>query len=142
MILIRKFWDLYYKLFPNEYKKKLQREEEKKRAKERQENAELLLEHQELIKKREEMILELQNDAHKLTCFSGLIFEVITGDGFKKRLDGTSAKSMIESFDVDKINNYEKIKEKTIECEKLFFRIFTIKQKLKLYGLAHGLEEE
>ena len=142
MILIEKLWAWYYKIFPKELKRKQEREEQERKARERQEKADLLLEFQELMKRKDELTRELEWDCEGLDKFTSMVYALISSNPFEKRMKNETAASIIESFSLEKIDDHEAVKQKAIECEKLFFRIFTVRQKLKLYGIDRGLEDD
>lgn len=140
--IIDKIWDTYYKFFPEELEKKLERERQEKIAKERKEKAGLLLEYEEVLKKRKELAEDLRWEAQQLEEFSKVIYESLNGNPFEKRRKKKSALKIMESFDAKQLSNYEAVKQKAIECERLAFRIYTLRQKLKLFGIDRGIKEQ
>jgi hypothetical protein len=141
-VLTKKYFEnIYYWIFPEEYKKKLALESQKREQEERQEKADLLLQYEELQADAEKRIKELRWDSDLLYEFYRKIGQVIETKSFERRFKGESAKSIIESFDVNRLGKYDEIKRRAIDCENTLIRIFVVKQKLKLLGIDRGVKE-
>jgi len=111
-----------------------------KRWNERRIKTSLLWEYEELLKRKAELRKSLEDDASHLEELINLISELL-GSGFEKRFEGKSAESLASSFDVSKLSKYEDIKKKALEYEKVVFRCFVVRQKLKLYDIDGRLRE-
>ena len=108
-----------------------------KRWNERRIKTSLLWEYEELLKRKAELRKSLEDDASHLEELINLISELLDS-GFEQRFEGKSAESLVNSFDVSK---YEDIKKKALEYEKVVFRCFVVRQKLKLYDIDGRLRE-
>jgi hypothetical protein len=100
----------------------------------------LLWEYEELLKRKAELRKSLEDDSHNLKDLVGIIAELL-GSGFEQRFEGKSAESLVSSFDVSKLGRYDEIKKKALEYEKVVFRCFVVRQKLKLYDIDGRLRE-
>jgi DNA polymerase III delta prime subunit len=123
------FEDIYYWVLPGEYKKKLAWEAEKQREEVRKEKAELLLEYEENLAKAEKLVKALRWDSEHLSDFSRTIRDVIDPKAMERRFSGTSARSIIESFNVERLSKYDEIKQRAIECENTLIRISRLSQR-------------
>lgn len=120
---------VYYKLNPGAL-----------RAKERKEKAELLISYEELSKKRDDLSAILGTQSEFLQEFAEKI-DLLDDDAFRRRREGNSAESVIESFDIKSLKDYTDIKAHAIEYDHTLFKLFVICQKLKLYGIDRGVTE-
>ena len=111
-----------------------------KRWNERRIKTSLLWEYEELLKRKAELRKSLEDDASHLEELAELISKLL-GSGFEQRFEGKSAESLASSFDVSKLSKYEEIKKKALEYEKVVFRCFVVRQKLKLYDIDGRLRE-
>jgi len=111
-----------------------------KRWNERRIKTSLLWEYEELLKRKAELRKSLEDDASHLEELINLISELL-GSGFEQRFEGKSAESLVSSFDVSKLSKYEDIRKKALEYEKVVFRCFVVRQKLKLYDIDGRLRE-
>ena len=111
-----------------------------KRWNERRIKTSLLWEYEELLKRKAELRKSLEDDASHLEEFINLIAELL-GNGFEQRFEGKSTESLVSSFDVTKLSKYEDIRKKALEYEKVVFRCFVVRQKLKLYDIDGRLRE-
>jgi hypothetical protein len=111
-----------------------------KRWNERRIKTSLLWEYEELLKRKAELRKSLEDDASHLEELIDLIAELL-GSGFEQRFEGKSAESLANSFDVCKLSKYEDIRRKALEYEKVVFRCFVVRQKLKLYDIDGRLRE-
>lgn len=111
-----------------------------KRWNERRIKTSLLWEYEELLKRKAELRKSLEDDASHLEELIDLIAELL-GSGFEQRFEGKSAESLANSFDVTKLSKYEDIRKKALEYEKVVFRCFVVRQKLKLYDIDGRLRE-
>jgi len=115
--------------------------EEQKRNKEMMKRAELLSKYEFLLKRRELLISELTHDADNLETFASYVRESYEGNRFENRHNKETPEKTLANFNPYQIDDYGEIKEKAMECERLFFEIFTLRQKLKLHGIEEGLNE-
>ncbi len=106
----------------------------------RKKKAELLLEFEELYKRRKQLIEELREHAEDLEMFASIITQSIQESPFKAREKSISTKKRFECLDNLKVDRYDSIKNKAIECEQLAFKLFTVRQKLKLYCIDSGIK--
>ena len=141
MDLKEKLLEFYYKLFPEDLKKKLEKEKLEKLAKERKEKADLLLEYEDLLRRKKQLVEDLRWEAGKLEEFSNIIYKSINLNPFERRLRKETSKRIIESFNANSLSDYKEIKQKAVEWENTNFRIFTIRQKLRLFGIERGAME-
>jgi len=115
--------------------------EEQKRNEERMKRADLLSNYEYLLKRRELLISELTHDADNLETFASYVRESYEGNRFENRHNKETPEKTLANFNPYQIDDYGEIKEKAMECERLFFEIFTLRQKLKLHGIEEGLSE-
>lgn len=127
------FEKLYYRLFPKELEKKKQTIEEQ----ERKEKADLLLEFEELSRKKEEMKKYIDEQTELLNEMSKIVKRATYGDPFAKGYNMRFARYLLATFDANKLDSYQVLKEKTFEYERLTFKMFVINQKLKLLGIDY-----
>ena len=111
-----------------------------KRWNERRIKTSLLWEYEELLKRKAELRKSLEDDASHLEELINLISELLDS-GFEQRFEGKSTESLVNSFDVSKLSKYEDIRKKALEYEKVVFRCFVVRQKLKLYDIDGRLRE-
>jgi len=104
------------------------------------EKAKLLLEFEENYRKRQELIAKLERDALRLESFSRAVYNSVHGCGFEKRESGHGAVYNFTKFDTMKMDDYQEIRENVIESEHLGFRIFVLRQKLKLLGVDSSIK--
>ena len=83
----------------------------------------------------------LSDDADMLESFARRV-RSIDENALGRRFDGRTATSIIKSFDVLEVGSYQKIKATAIEYENVIIKIFTVRQKLKIYGIDRRLENE
>jgi len=140
-LIAKHYWRLYYRLFPNELRKKQETERKAKLEQERMEKANLLLEYEELLKKRDALKDKLIGDSELLGEFVDRIDEAVEKCGFEGRMLNKSPKQVLRSFDVRRLEYYDEIEKRAVELEQLTFRGFTVRQKLKLYGIDRGVED-
>jgi len=107
---------------------------------ERRFKAKLLMEYEDLVKKRDALQAELKNDAHRLDDLIDVIAGLLDA-GLEQRAEGKSAESIADSFDVRGLDSYENIRKKALEYEKTVFRLFVLRQKLKLYEVDGRVRE-
>ena len=117
---------MYYRLFPDKLRKK---------------QAYLLLEYEELLRRKAELSRILSDDADMLESFAHRI-RSIDENALGRRFYNKTASSIIESFDISRIGSYQKIKTTAIEYENVIIKLFTVRQKLKVYGIDGRLENE
>src|SRR5271157_3134929 len=97
------FEKVYYWVFPGEYRKKCALEEQMHKEAVRKSKADLLLEYEELLAKVEKMIAGLRSESDQLREFATKVDWVIDKKSLERRFKGTSAKSIIESFEVSRL---------------------------------------
>ena len=100
----------------------------------------LLLEFEKLLKRKESLGARLEEDGETLGELVDLIGDLLDA-GFEQRLKRSSARSLVGSFDVKKLSRYEEIKRRALEYERVVFRCFVVRQKLKLYDIDGRLHE-
>lgn len=108
------------------------------------EKARLLLEFEENYRKRQELIRKLHEDADRLEGFAKSIRDSVSGCGFEKREEEHGAAYYFTKFDSMNMDDYQAIRKNAIESEHLGFRVFVLRQKLKLLGVdstIRGWEE-
>lgn len=111
-----------------------------KRWNERRLKAKLLLEYEDTIKKRDEFRAKLVADSKKIEELFDIMGYLIDPD-FEQRAEGKSAESVTVSFNAKSIDSYENMRKKAIEYEKTVYRLFVLRQKLKLYGVDRRVRE-
>jgi len=104
------------------------------------EKAKLLLEFEESYRKREELIVKLENDALRLESFARAIYGSVNGCGFHKREGGHGAAYYFTKFDSMKMDDYQTIRKNAVESELLGFKVFVLRQKLKLLGVDSSIK--
>lgn len=77
----------------------------------------------------------MKDDAKDFESLVQAIRFLLQSNPFKLRESGSSIRSGIENYESWGIDDYEGIKKKLIEYEQLTFKLFAIRQKLKLYGI-------
>jgi hypothetical protein len=106
----------------------------------RKRKAELLLEFEECYHRRMQLIQELDVYAENLDVFAFTIRDSIEQNAFKARESNSSTKQRFAVLDNLVVDHYASIKDKAIECERLAFKLFTLRQKLKLYGIDSSIK--
>ncbi len=107
----------------------------------RKKKAELLLEFEELYKRREEIIQELNQAVADYESIAQQIRIMLQLNPFKMKGDGQRISGVVDIGGLDRLEEYDTIKKKAVEYETLYFRIFTIRQKLKLYGIDSSIKD-
>jgi len=115
--------------------------EEQKQHEERMKRADLLSNYEYLLKRREMLVSELIKDSDNLETFASYVRQAFEGNRFETRHNNETPEKTLAYFNPYCIDDYGEIKKKAIECEKLFFEIFTLRQKLKLHGIDQSLSE-
>jgi len=105
------------------------------------EKAKLLLEFEESYRKRQELIAKLEEDANRLGDFADAICSSIDGRGFEKREEEHGAVYSFTKFDSMKMDDYQAIRKNAVESEHLGFKIFVLRQKLKLLGVDSRIKD-
>ena len=104
------------------------------------EKAKLLLEFEENYKKRQELIAKLERDSLRLESFARAIYNSVHGCGFEKRESGHGPVHYFTKFDSMCMDDYQTIRKNVIESEHLGFRVFVLRQKLKLLGVDSSIK--
>jgi len=104
------------------------------------EKAKLLLEFEETYKERQELMEKLYRDSDKLHDFARSIRNAMDGIAFVKRDYGRGAEAEFTKFDSMLMDDYQAIRKKAIECEHLAFKVFVLRQKLKLLGVDSSIK--
>ncbi len=105
------------------------------------EKAKILLEFEENYKKRQELIAKLRSDAAKLENFAQSIRGSVSGCGFEKREEENGAAYYFTKFDSMNMDDYQKIRKNVVDSEHLGFRVFVLRQKLKLLGVDSSIKD-
>lgn len=132
----------YYWLFPGKLMEKRARKAAEKKAREDRIASDLLLEYENLLKKRVELEETVKEKARAVEDFAWKIRELKGRDAYVERIERKDGKGTLESYDISDLGTYEEIKELAVELENVEFRIFAIKQELKLYGIEKEGEDE
>jgi len=132
------FARLYYWLFPKKLEEKRERKRLEKQAREQKLVSDLLYEYEKLVKRRAALEEKVRKEANALQNFSWKIRGISGKDAYAERLNRESGKSTVESFNTDRLSDYEEIKELAVELENVSVRLFAIKQELKLYDIDKG----
>lgn len=103
------------------------------------EKAKLLLDFEESYRKRQELIEKLQEDADKLECFAHSIRDSIRGCGFENREEEHGTAYYFTKFESMKMDDYQTIRKNAVESEHLGFKVFVLRQKLKLLGVDSSI---
>ncbi len=103
------------------------------------EKAKLLLEFEENYRKRQELIEKLEADAGRLESFARSIRSSVSGCGFEKREEERGAAYYFTKFDAMKMDDYQTIRKNAVESELLGFKVFVLRQKLKLLGVDSSI---
>jgi hypothetical protein len=105
------------------------------------EKAKLLLEFEETYRKRQEHIAKLKDDAERLENFARSIRSSVSGCGFQKREEEHGAAYYFTKFDSMKMDDYQTIRKNAVESELLGFKVFVLRQKLKLLGVDSSIKD-
>jgi|GEM_PF-2779564 len=132
---------VYYWLHPDKLRMKREREEALRLEKEADEVGKLLHEYENLLLEREELEEEMSDAASDLRNFAMFIGRSMDRDAFAKRMLGKGAKREFESYNTKKLRKYEEVKELAEELERTAFRIFAIRQELRLHGINKGEDD-
>ena len=132
------FARLYYWLFPKKLEEKRERKRAEKQARDERLVSDLLYEYENLLKRREELEETVQEKADALRDFSSAIEDLKRRDAYVERCNRKGGKKILESFNMGDLETYEGIKELAVELENANFRIFAIKQELKMHGYDRG----
>ncbi len=116
--------------------------EARKRYEEKQNRAELIIKYEDMVKRRDALVTELTRDADNLETFADVVRQSYGGNRFEKRHNHETPEKTLAFFNPNRIDEYWEIKKKAVECEKLFFELFTLRQKLKLHGIDESLKED
>ena len=136
------FARLYYWLFPKKLEEKRERKRAEKKAQEDRLVSDLLYEYEKLLKRREELEETVQEKADALRDFSSAIEDLKRRDAYVERRNRKGGRKIIESFNMGDLETYEEIKELAVELENANFRIFAIKQELKMHGYDRGDDDD
>ncbi|MFH1520625.1 MAG: hypothetical protein ABID61_03205 [Candidatus Micrarchaeota archaeon] len=117
--------------------KELEETKQKIKEDERKEKASLLLEFEELAKKKEELKKDIDKQTEMLEKMVKVVRIATYADPFSHGYDMRHTTNTLANFNISDIDNYERLKSKALEYERLTFRMFTINQKLKLLGLDY-----
>ena len=104
------------------------------------EKAKLLLEFEENYRKRQELIEKLKADAERLESFARSIRSSVSGCGFEKREEKHGAAYYFTKFDSMNMDDYQTIRKNAAESEHLGFKVFVLRQKLKLLGVDSSIK--
>ena len=105
------------------------------------EKAKLLLEFEETYRKRQELIAKLKDDAERLESFARSIRSSVSGCGFEKREEEHGAAYYFTKFESMKMDDYQTIRKNAVESEHLGFKVFVLRQKLKLLGVDSSIKD-
>ena len=125
-------WRLYYWIFPMKLMQK--RAQRKALAQEREDwvLSGLLLEYERLLQRRQWLEEEIEERARAHSKLSWKLSGLKKRDADGKKKDGEGE---MESVNVDGLATYEETKSLGIELENVKFRLFAIKQELKLHDI-------
>ena len=78
---------------------------------------------------------------HGWKALPGSIRSSVSGCGFEKREEEHGAAYYFTKFESVKMDDYQTIRKNAVESEQLGFKVFVLRQKLKLLGVDSSIKD-